>query len=63
VRPALTARDIGALDGVPATARQAFTRIALAVEASWFGARPLGADGFARCRQAYEAFAFAEAWG
>lgn len=63
VRPALTARDIAALEAVPPSAREAFTRIALAVEASWFGARPMGADGFTQCRQAYEAFAFAEVWG
>ena len=62
VRPALTARDIAALEAVPAGAREAFTRIALAVEASWFGARPLHADGFANCRRSYESFAFPEAW-
>lgn len=63
VRPALTARDIAALEAVPANARAAFSRIALAVEASWFGARPLDADGFASCRRSYESFAFPEAWG
>jgi hypothetical protein len=63
IRPALTARDIAALEGVPARAREAFTLIARAVEASWFGARSLGAAEFADCRQAYETFAFPEAWG
>ena len=63
IRPALTARDIAALEGLPARAREPFVLIAQAVEASWFGARPLGADAFARCRRAYEAFAFPEAWG
>lgn len=63
IRPALTARDIAALEGVPTRAREAFTLIAGAVEASWFGARALGAEEFAHCRQAYEAFAFPEAWG
>jgi len=63
IRPALTARDIAALEGVPTRAREAFTLIARAVEASWFGARTLGAEEFAHCRQAYETFAFPEAWG
>jgi hypothetical protein len=62
IRPALTARDIAALEGVPAPAREAFSLIARAVEASWFGARSLGPDDFARCRQAYQTFAFPEAW-
>lgn len=63
IRPALTARDIATLEGVPTRAREAFTMIARAVEASWFGARTLGAEDFARCRQAYETFAFPEIWG
>jgi hypothetical protein len=63
IRPALTARDIAALDEVPARAREAFTLIARAVEASWFGARSLGPEEFADCRQAYETFAFPETWG
>jgi hypothetical protein len=62
IRPALTARDIAGLEGVPAPAREAFSLIARAVEASWFGARSLGPDDFARCRQAYKTFAFPEAW-
>ncbi len=62
IRPALTARDIAALEGVPARAREAFAVIARAVEASLFGARSLGPEEFARCRQAYEMFAFPEAW-
>ena len=36
--------------------------IAAAVEASFFGARPLDAAAFADCRKAYERFAFPEAW-
>jgi hypothetical protein len=62
VRPALTSRDIGALAAMPERARDAFGRIARAVEASFFAARPLDADGFAQCRQAYERFAFPEVW-
>jgi hypothetical protein len=62
VRPALTARDIAALPAVPAAARGAFARIAAVVEYSAFAGRPIGADAFAQCRAAYEAFAFPGAW-
>ncbi|MGA0602136.1 DUF4129 domain-containing protein [Caulobacter sp. KR2-114] len=62
VRPALTARDIAALEGLPAAARPAFSLIARVVEASFFGGRPVDRAGFADCRQAYEAFAFPEVW-
>jgi hypothetical protein len=63
IRPALTAREIAVLEGVPEGARDAFARIARAVEASWFGARSLSPEEFADCRRAYESFAFPEAWG
>ncbi|HEX4740452.1 MAG TPA: hypothetical protein VH353_03895 [Caulobacteraceae bacterium] len=62
VRPALTARDIGALPGLPAAAQTAFAEMARIVEASAFAGRAAGPDGFARCREAYETFAFPEAW-
>ena len=41
VRPALTARDIGALNALPPAAREAFGRVAAAVERSLFGGRAL----------------------
>jgi hypothetical protein len=62
VVPSLTSRDIGALAILSATARDTFSGIALAVEQSWFGGRPLGPGGFARCREAYAAFADAGSW-
>ena len=62
VRPALTARDIAALEGVPSAARDAFTQIARVVEASFFGGRNVDRDAFAACRKAYEDFAFPEVW-
>ena len=62
VRPALTARDIAALEAVPPAARSAFGRIASAVETSLFGGRTLDAAAFAEARAAYEAFAFGEGW-
>ena len=62
VKPALTARDIAALEALPAAARPAFARIAEVVERSFFGGRPVGADDFAACRQDYQAFALQGAW-
>ena len=62
VRPALTARDIAALEGLPGAARQTFGLIAEVVERSFFGGRPVDEAGFLDCRRAYEAFAFPGAW-
>ena len=62
LRPALTSRDIAALDQMPSEARTAFARIAQAVERSFFGGRPVAADDFTRARADYEAFAFSEGW-
>lgn len=62
VRPALTARDIAGLSRLPAAARPAFDRIARVVESSLFGGRPVDRAAFVDCRQAYEAFAFPQAW-
>jgi hypothetical protein len=62
VRPALTSRDIAALEQVPPGPRDAFARIAERVEVAFFGGRESGAADFAAARADYEAFAFAEAW-
>lgn len=62
VRPALTSRDIAALEGLPGAAREAFGHIARVVEASFFGGRQVDRAAFADCRRAYEAFAFPEVW-
>lgn len=62
VRPALTSRDIAALEAIPGPPRSAFRRIAMLVERSLFGARPLAAGDWRECRAAYEEFAFAEGW-
>lgn len=62
VRPSLTSRDIGALDGLPTTARPAFAAMAQLVETSLFGGQPVDAQDFARSRTAYAAFAFEKAW-
>lgn len=62
VRPALTSRDIAGLQVLPDEARAAFTRLAQAVERTFFGGRPADADAFATARADYQAFAFAEGW-
>lgn len=62
VKPALTSRDIAALEALPDAPRGAFARLAQAVERTFFGGRPADAEDFARARGDYEAFAFAEAW-
>jgi len=62
VRPALTSRDICALEEIPAPPRSAFARIAMMVERSLFAQRPLGAGDWDDCRAAYQEFAFAEGW-
>jgi hypothetical protein len=62
VRPALTSRDIADLAVLPPSARDAFARLAQAVERTFFGGRAAGADEFGAARADYEAFAFAEGW-
>ena len=62
LRPALTSRDIAALDQMPGEARSAFGRIAQEVERSFFGGRSVAADDFTRARRDYEVFAFSEGW-
>jgi len=62
VKPALTSRDIAGLEVLPAGPRAAFARLARAVELTFFGGRPAGAEAFGAARTDYEAFAFAENW-
>lgn len=62
VRPALTSRDIAALEAIPGRPRSAFGRIAMLVERSLFAQRPLAEGDWRDCRAAYEDFAFAEGW-
>ena len=63
VRPALTSRDIAGANALPAGPKRAFSTIMMLVERSLFGGRALGEQDWRECRSAYEAFAFAEAWG
>ena len=62
VRPAATSRDLAGLTVLPDQARPAFVSMAETVEASLFGGRDVGAEAYAACRRAYEAFAFAQVW-
>lgn len=62
VRVSLTTREIARLKALPDAARPAFALIGRMVERSLFGGAPVGADDFAKCRQAYEAFALPEGW-
>jgi hypothetical protein len=62
IKPSLTARDIAGLEAVPTAARGAFGAIAAVVETSLFGGVRLDAAAFAKCRAAYEDFAFPKAW-
>lgn len=61
IGPGLTSREIARLEPLSVEGRNVFTRIARAVETSLFGERPLTADDFLRCREAYASFALAKA--
>jgi hypothetical protein len=62
LKPALTSREIGALDQLPGAVRPAFAYMARVVESALFGNRDAGASDFAQCREAYERFAFPSLW-
>jgi hypothetical protein len=62
VRPAFTSREIGRLDQIPSNARTTFAGIARVVEKSLFAGSAVDRDEFARCRAAYEHFAFPASW-
>ena len=62
LRPSLTARDIAGATLLPALARGAFAQIAQIVEAALFAKKPVGVDGWREARNAYERFAFRDAW-
>lgn len=59
---ALTAREIGKLDDLPAKPRAALGPIIQIVENSFFGGRPVDEPGWQTARKSYEDFAFGEAW-
>jgi hypothetical protein len=62
VKPALTSRDLAAIDAIPAAPRRLFAEIATVVERSLFGQRAVDAEEWARCRAAYTDFAQPRSW-
>ena len=62
VRPSSTSRDIAALPSLPPEPRAAFGDIARVVERAVFGGRPVDADAWRACRQAYGSLVRPEAW-
>jgi hypothetical protein len=62
IAPSLTSRDIAGLPELPRAPREAFAHIAAVVEAAIFGGRPVDAERWAGCREAYTRFAFADGW-
>ena len=62
VRPALTSRELAGSMAIPVRARELFSAIALMVERSLFGQRPVGHADWLEARQAYSGFALPSAW-
>ena len=62
VRPAMTSRDLAEAEGLPGVAREAFSRIARAVEISLFGGRAIDAGGWQQCRDAYAELTVPRNW-
>lgn len=62
VKPAMTSRDLAEAEGLPAVARDAFSRIARAVEISLFGGRSIDGGAWQICRGAYAEMTVAKNW-
>ena len=62
VKPALTSRDLAEARDLPGVARDAFSRIARAVEISLFGGRSLDAGAWQQCRSAYAELTVPKNW-
>lgn len=62
VKPAMTSRDLAEAESLPAVARDAFSRIARAVEISLFGGRSIDAGAWQICRGAYAEMTVAKNW-
>lgn len=61
--PSSTAREIGAIPGLPGSAKQAFGVIVREVERSLYALRALAADDWQRARAAYTSFALTDLAG
>lgn len=62
VQPAMTSRDLAETRDLPAVARDAFSRIARAVEISLFGGRAIDAAAWQQCRSAYAELTVPKNW-
>jgi hypothetical protein len=62
IRGDWTSREIASAPSLPGVVRDAFSTIARAVEISLFGKRPVTADNWADCRDAYARFAIGASW-
>jgi hypothetical protein len=62
VKPAMTSRDLAEARDLPGVARDAFSRIARAVEISLFGGRSIDAGAWQQCRSAYAELTVPKNW-
>lgn len=62
VRPAMTSRELAAAHDLPGVARDAFSRIARAVEISLFGGRSIDGAAWQACRDAYAELTVPKNW-
>ncbi len=62
VKPAMTSRELAGATDLPAVAREAFSRIARAVEISLFGGRAIDAGAWQQCRAAYAEMTVPKNW-
>jgi hypothetical protein len=62
VKPAMTSRDLAEARDLPTAARDAFSRIARAVEISLFGGRSIDAGAWQTCRSAYAELTVPKNW-
>ena len=62
VKPAMTSRDLAEARDLPMIARDAFSRIARAVEISLFGGRSIDAGAWQTCRSAYAELTVPKNW-
>lgn len=62
VRPAMTSRELAAATDLPSVAREAFSRIARAVEISLFGGRSIDENAWRECRGAYSDLTIPRNW-
>jgi hypothetical protein len=62
VKPALTSREIEAFGQLPGQPRTAFASLVRVVEHVLFAGHDIDGADFARCREAYERFAFPAHW-